>query len=154
MFIYAGIIAVLTEEREMKMEKVLGIILCLVIFVSAFAGMSVIAADSGAVSFYQSDYVKIAGTISPEDIREEDYTFEGKDVTLTLVNKSTGNVDYLSQTTLDEDGNFEFGFYQDGLTYGNDAAYKEMDRIMAYFMSRNDIVFMTPSQYYDYKYSK
>ncbi len=96
MFIYAGIIVGLTEEREMKMEKVLGIILCLVIFVSVFAGMSVLAADSGAVSFYQSDYVKVEGTISLEDIREEDYTFEGKDVTLTLVNKSTGNVDYLS----------------------------------------------------------
>lgn len=103
------------------MKKVLGIILCLAIFVSVFAGMNVFATDSGAVSFYQSDYVKVAGTISPEDIREEDYTFEGRDVTLTLVNKSTGNVDYLSQATLDEEGNFEFGFYQDGLTYGNDA---------------------------------
>ena len=103
------------------MKKVLGIILCLAIFVSVFAGMNVLASDSGAVSFYQSDYIKVAGTISPEDIREEDYTFEGKDVTLTLVNKSTGDVDYLSQATLDEDGNFEFGFYQDGLIYGNDA---------------------------------
>ncbi len=103
------------------MNKVFGIVLCIAIFVSVFAGMNVFASDNGAVSFFKSDYIKVAGTISPEDIREEDYTFEGKDVTLTLVNKSTGDVDYLSQATLDEDGNFEFGFYQDGLTYGNDA---------------------------------
>ncbi len=101
------------------MKKVLGIILCLAIFMSMFVGINMVnAQDSGAVSFYRSDYIKVAGTISPENIREEDYTFEGKEVTLRLVNKSTGDVDYLSQATLDEDGNFEFGFYHDGLTYG------------------------------------
>ncbi|MBE7045974.1 MAG: DUF2334 domain-containing protein [Ruminococcaceae bacterium] len=99
------------------MKKITSLLLIFTLIISSLFCMSVSAYENEAISLDESYRVIIKGNIGSDKLGTNHKYFDRKEVTLTLKNTSTGDVDYIQQTTIDNEGNYKFDFYCDNLTY-------------------------------------
>lgn len=101
------------------MKKIISLLLIFSIVVSSLLCISVSAYENEAVSLDSTSRIIIKGNIGSDGLNTNHKYFDRKEVTLTLNNTSTGNVDYIHQTTIDSEGNYSFDFFCDNLTYSS-----------------------------------
>lgn len=101
------------------MKKITSFLLIFTLIISSLFCMSVSAYENEAISFDQSYRVIIKGNIGSDKLGTNHKYFNRKEVTLTLKNTSTNVVDYIQQTTIDDDGNYSFDFYCNNLAYSS-----------------------------------
>ena len=99
------------------MKKILSLLLVLTLVISSIVCINVSAYENDALSLEGTYRVIIKGNIGSDKLDTKHKYFDRKEVTLTLKNTSTSNIDYIQQTTIDEEGNYKFDFYCDNLTY-------------------------------------
>ncbi len=101
------------------MKKAISLLFILNLIVSSFFCATVSAYENEAVSLDGTYRVIIKGNVGSDKLDANHKHFDRKEVTLTLKNTSTNEVDYIQQTTIDDEGNYEFDFYCDNLTYSS-----------------------------------
>ena len=101
------------------MKKTISLLLVLSLLISSFLYATVSAYENEAVSLDGTYRVIIKGNIGSDKLDANHRYFDRKEVTLTLKNTSTNEVDYIQQATIDDEGNYEFDFYCDNLTYSS-----------------------------------